>query len=348
MSIIATINHEEIRNQVIDFNDAFSDEMRKLHTWCIKSASSDSRAATYLKESIRLSLIKFNKQFLNNKLADPIILEIFNNAWGLGPLTKYDTDDVDEIMVGKDRRISYEKRGKIYKTNDYFESDEHLLSVIRRLISANKSTDLSLTNPKVECERLNGDRITVTIPPISKYIELNIRKFDSFVPKTDSLISGGTITKEMVKELELLVRHKANIKVVGEMGSGKSTFLKWLIGFSPEDERVGILESDFELNPDKWHPNIDFVQLRERAGYTYPMLFQTMLRQNLKRVVVGEIRNGAEVFLYRYACVRGMSGSMASSHSTSAMDAIRDDAIEPDIQKTSKWKKGMLFYRGSG
>ena len=165
------------------------------------------------------------------------------------------------------------------------------------------------------------------------------------MPKTEDLIKSGTITEEMVKTVDILIRGKANIKIVGEMGSGKSTFLKWAIGFCPEGERVGILETDFELNPDRWYPHLDFVQLRERVqiNKTLSNLFEVMLRQNLKRVILGEMRNGLEIYQFLYACTRGLSGSIGTSHSMSAENVLDDDAgmiveanLSRDKQETKK------------
>ena len=334
-----------IRNRVIDFNDSYSKEMKELHTKAIIAASAgDSQAKIYLKEMIRLRLIQYDRKYLDPLVADPLVDEIFGENWGLGKLEQYDKPDIDEVMV-VGTSISYEKRGKIYKSPDSFESEEEVVNIIRRLLEYDNSVDISSTNPARSGERKNGDRVTAAIPPVAKYVTLNIRKFDSFVPKTEDLLKSGTITEEMVKTVDILIRGKANIKIVGEMGSGKSTFLKWAIGFCPEGERVGILETDFELNPDRWYPHLDFVQLRERAqiNKTLSNLFEVMLRQNLKRVILGEMRNGLEIYQFLYACTRGLSGSIGTSHSMSAENVLDDDAgmiveanLSRDKQETKK------------
>lgn len=336
---------ELIRNRVIDFNDSYSKEMKELHTKAIIAASAgDSQAKIYLKEMIRLRLIQYDRKYLDPLVADPLVDEIFGENWGLGKLEQYDKPDIDEVMV-VGTSISYEKRGKIYKSPDSFESEEEVVNIIRRLLEYDNSVDISSTNPARSGERKNGDRVTAAIPPVAKYVTLNIRKFDSFVPKTEDLIKSGTITEEMVKTVDILIRGKANIKIVGEMGSGKSTFLKWAIGFCPEGERVGILETDFELNPDRWYPHLDFVQLRERVqiNKTLSNLFEVMLRQNLKRVILGEMRNGLEIYQFLYACTRGLSGSIGTSHSMSAENVLDDDAgmiveanLSRDKQETKK------------
>lgn len=318
---------KQVTSRVIDFDDSFSDEMKSLHTQIIMAASSeDERAKIYLKEMIRLRLIQLDSQYLDKELADPLIDEIYGESWGISILEPYDRDNIDEIMV-VGTTVSIEERGVIRRLPIRFKSEADVINVMRRLQEYDNSADISATNPTKSWERRNGDRVTISLPPVAKVPTLNIRKFDSFLPKTEDLISSGTLTEEMIETISCLVKGKANIKVTGEQGSGKSTFLKWAIGFCQEGERVGILETDFELNPDKQYPHLDFVQLRERKqiNQTLSGLFEVMLRQNLKRVVVGEMRNGLEVYQFLYACNR-MSGSMGTSHAMSAEIVIDADA----------------------
>lgn len=335
---------KRVTSRVIDFDDSFSEEMKAMHTNIILSASSeDVRSKIYLKEMIRLRLIQQDLKYLDKKLADPLVEEIFGENWGIGVLEPYDLDHIDEIMV-VGTTVSIEEKGKIRRLPVKFKSETELLNVMRRLQEYDNSADISATNPTKSWERRNGDRVTISIPPVAKYPTLNIRKFDSFLPVTSELISSGTINQEMVDYLDILIKGKANIKIIGEQGSGKSTFLKWALGFCQEGERVGSLETDFELNPEKLYPHIDFVQLRERKqiGKTLSGLFEVMLRQNLKRIILGEMRNGLEVYQFLYACNRGMSGSIGTSHSMSAERAIDDDAsmvVEANLSRDKEATK---------
>lgn len=340
---------EEIKLRVIDFKDSYSEELRNAHTKMITlSSTGDKKAKRYMKEFIRQELIKIDKGYKDKELAEPVIEEIYANNWGLGILEKYDKDDVDELMIDG-LSISIEKSGKLINLPEKFESYEAALKVIRRVLEFDNSIDISKKNPIRYAERKDGARITAAIPPIAKMPYLNIRKFESFVPTTEKLISAGTITPKMAELIELFVVGKANISIIGEMGSGKSTFAKWALGFIPQGERVGMLETVFELNPETLYPNLNFVQLREQeqAGVMLTDLFKLSLRQNVKRILLGEMRSGEEVYQYIYACTRGHSGSIGTSHSLTAMSLL-DDYADMIIESGLSNNKDAMKERIAG
>ena len=57
----------------------------------------------------------------------------------------------------------------------------------------------------------------------------------------------GSITEEIAKKLEMLVKAKYNIFISGGTGSGKTTFLNALSNYIPKDERVITIEDSAEL-----------------------------------------------------------------------------------------------------
>ncbi len=322
------VDYERIRRNIIDFKDSFSDNLRKSHTKMIVDASrGDEKAKKYLKECIRQELIRIDSRYKDKDVADHIIIEIFSKYWGLGILEKYDKSDVDELMING-TRISIEKGGKIIDLPERFESEEEAIKVIRRVLEFDDGLDISRKNPVKYAERKDGSRITAAIPPMAKIPLLNIRKFDSFIPTTENLVASGTVTKRMLDVIDLLIRGKANISIIGEMGSGKTSFTNWAIGRLPVGERIGTLETVFELKTEMY-PSLYFVQLREQLQLnkgTLGDLFQLLLRQNVKRVLLGEMRSGSEVFQYIYACTRGHSGSFGTSHNINAEGMLDDYA----------------------
>lgn len=322
------IDYERIRRNIIDFKDCYSDNLRRTHTKMIINASrGDIKSKKYLKECIRQELIRIDCRYKNKEIADSIIIEIFSKYWGLGILEKYDQYDVDELMIDG-TRISIEKGGKIIDIPEKFESEEEVIRVIRRVLEFDDTLDISKKNPVKYAERKDGSRITAAIPPMAKTPYLNIRKFDSFIPTTENLIASGTVTKRMIDVIDLLIKGKANISIIGEMGSGKTSFTNWAIGRLPVGERVGTLETVFELKTEMY-PHLYFVQLREQLHLnkgTLGDLFQLLLRQNVKRILLGEMRSGSEVFQYIYSCTRGHSGSFGTSHNMNAEGMLDDYA----------------------
>lgn len=339
-------NH--LRQSIADFKDNYSQDLRNAHTqMIIKASAGDIKAKKYIKECLRQELIRINKKYKDKKIAQPLIDEVYANNWGLGILEKYDTDDIDELMING-TEISIEKGGVIIPLPERFESNEEALKVIRRVLEFDNNLDISAKNPKRQAERADGARITAAIPPIAKVPTLNIRKHESFVPTTDNLIAKGTIPKELVMSADVVIRGRANIAVIGEMGSGKTAFIRWLLGFIPEHQRIGILETTFELNPEKLYPDVTFVQMRENIfedDQKLTDLFQLMLRQNVNRIMLGEVRSGQELYQYKYACNRGHSGGIMSGHYMDAESFLTDGAdmiIEAGLGNDKKNAKDGL------
>lgn len=339
---------EHLRFSVIDFKSSYSQDLRKLHTqMIIKASQGDTKAKSYIKEFLRLELIRLDKSYKDKVIANPIIDRVYANNWGLGVLDKYDTPDVDELMIDG-KKCFIEKAGVIIPLDEEFDTEEDAVKVIRRVLEFDNSLDISSKNPKKQAERSDGARITAAIPPISKVPTLSIRKHESFLPTTENLINIGTIPEELVPLIDILIKGRANIAVIGEMGSGKTAFIRWLLSFIPKNQRIGILETTFEINPEKLYPDVTFVQLRENEfeeGQKLTDLFQLMLRLNVKRIMLGEVRSGRELYQYKYACNRGHSGGIMSGHYMDAESFLTDGAdmiIEAGLGNDKKNAKDGL------
>lgn len=339
---------EYLRLTVTDFKSSYSQELRNMHTQMIITASQgDIKAKKYIKEFLRLELIRLDKKYKDKRLADPIIDNVYAENWGLGVLDKYDTSDIDELMIDG-TKCFIEKAGVIIPIEEEFKTIEDSIKVIRRVLEFDNSLDISAKNPKKQAERADGARITAAIPPIAKVPTLNIRKHESFLPTTENLIKAGTIPKEIVPLIDLMIKGRANIAVIGEMGAGKTAFIRWLLGFIPANQRIGILETTFEINPEKLYPDVTFVQMRENEfeeGQKLTDLFQLMLRQNVKRIMLGEVRSGRELYQYKYACNRGHSGGIMSGHYMDAESFLTDGAdmiIEAGLGNDKKNAKDGL------
>lgn len=315
-----------VRAAVIALSERETPEVREMNTSLIAKASSgDPEAKQFVLDKVALILEDWFPNKKGTDEMDTMIREVYAYNWGLGPLDKYDTDDVDELMING-LRISIEKRGKIITCPERFMTMQEAMNVIRRALEYDGSTDVNEQNPIVYAERADGARITVAIPPASKEPTMNIRKFSSFVPTTENLIKVGTITPEIAQFIRLIVEGKANLIVLGEMGSGKTTFMTWILGFMKPDERIGLLETVFEVNPERYYPDHYFVQLRECPVASLDAEFRELLRANVKRILVGEMRSGKDLQNYKMGCTRGQPGCVGTFHSSSAMQFVSDAA----------------------
>jgi len=148
----------------------------------------------------------------------------------------------------------------------------------------------------------------------------------------DDLARMGMLAKPAAEFLGAAVRARLSIVISGDQGAGKTTLLRALIGAIPETERFGTLETDYELlthlQPNRRH----VVALQSRLGmgervdghqvgeYSVADLMPEALRQNLSRLIVGEVR-GVEASAMFEAMQAG-AGTMSTTHAHSAMSTI--------------------------
>ncbi len=316
------MEYKELENYTYDriTNMEFkTKELSDLHSqMLIKCPAGDIGAKNYIMTMVRSILSEIN---VPEEEIKPIADKIFSQKWGLKLLDKYNLHDVDEIIL-IDKKILLKKQGDIIEVDEQFSDVEEVVSVMRRSIEFDKTKDINELNPSVTAERSDGARIQITMPPLSRYPVQNIRKFDSFVPTTQNMLYSGTFTEKEIEMLSIFVKGRANILVIGEPESGKTTTIKWLINYSHNKLIIGLLENDFEMNPEKLYPNKYFISLRKRDGYSLGDLFTILLQKSVNLVIVTEaLSNEAEVLVR--AMTRGLDGSMGTAHITDA-DSVPD------------------------
>jgi pilus assembly protein CpaF len=255
------------------------------------------------------------------RLFEQIVAEIL----GLGPLEPLLADEtVTEVMVNGAKNIYVERGGKIERTNTTFESDEHLMRIIDRIV-APLGRRIDESSPMVDARLPDGSRVNAVIPPISLVgPTLTVRKFARSPFTVQDLINFGTLTPESVEFLRACVMARINVIISGGTGSGKTTLLNVMSGFIPNDERIVTIENAAELQLRQEHvvtlesrpPNIE-----GRGMITIRDLVINTLRMRPDRIVVGEVR-GAETLDMLQAMNTGHDGSLTTLHSNSPRDTL--------------------------
>ncbi len=256
-----------------------------------------------------------------HRLFEQIVAEII----GFGPLQPLLEDEsVTEVMVNGSKNIYVERKGKITRVPLAFESDEHVMRIIDRIV-APLGRRIDESSPMVDARLPDGSRVNAVIPPISLVgPTITVRLFSKKPFTVEQLIELGTITPEAIQFLKACVQAKLNIVVSGGTGSGKTTMLNVLSGFIPSDERIVTIENAAELQLRQEHvvtlesrpPNIE-----GRGEVTIQNLVVNSLRMRPDRIVVGEIRDGAALDMLQ-AMNTGHDGSMTTAHSNSPRDTI--------------------------
>ncbi|MCD6401986.1 MAG: CpaF family protein [Anaerolineales bacterium] len=256
-----------------------------------------------------------------HRLFEQIVAEIL----GFGPLQSLLEDEtITEVMVNGAKNIYIERAGRLHRVPLSFESDEHVMRIIDRIV-APLGRRIDESSPYVDARLQDGSRVNAVIPPISLVGPvLTIRKFFKNPITIEHLIEYGTITPEALQFLKACVEARLNIVISGGTGSGKTTLLNILSQYIPSDERIVTIENAAELRLRQEHvvtlesrpPNIE-----GRGEVTIRQLVINSLRMRPDRIIVGEIRDDAAIDMLQ-AMNTGHDGSMTTAHSNSPRDTL--------------------------
>ncbi len=244
---------------------------------------------------------------------------------GLGPIEPLMADPhVTDILVNGPNVVYVEKEGHLHRTSVRFTGNDHLISIIERIVSrVGRRVDES--SPMVDARLPDGSRVNAIIPPLA--IDgpmLSIRRFGREAMGVDALIARGSLTRAMAELLDALVKTRINFLISGGTGSGKTTLLNVMSGFISESERIITIEDAAELRLQQPHivrletrpPNIE-----GRGEINQRALVRNSLRMRPDRIIIGEVR-GAEVLDMLQAMNTGHDGSMTTIHANSPRDAL--------------------------
>ena len=306
--------------------------MIKLKTYLITAVAREFSQAT-ASAAERSTLVKeaLNKTFEQTgvKLPESLRQELFHDVLdeliGFGPITGLLEDpDISEVMVNRSHQVYIERQGKLLETHVRFDSDEHIMRVIERIVSP-LGRRVDADSPMVDARLPDGSRVNAVIPPVA--IDgplLTIRKFTKTKLKIEDLIEFDTLTQTMCDFLRACVRGRLNIVISGGTGSGKTTLLNVLSDFIPENERVLTIEDSAELRLSQTHvvrmesrpPDID-----GRGQVTIRDMVKNALRMRPDRIIVGECRGGEALDMLQ-AMNTGHDGSLTTLHANSPRDAL--------------------------
>jgi pilus assembly protein CpaF len=276
-------------------------------------------------EGMAIEIMKEDESFRGNIDRKKVVTELINDLTGFGPINPLLLDDaVSEVMVNGPKHVYCERNGRLELTSIQFRDDEHVMSVIEKIVSP-LGRRIDESSPMVDARLPDGSRVNAIIPPLAlNGPTITIRKFSKEPFQISDLINFGTVSEEMAIFLEACVKARLNLFVSGGTGSGKTTTLNVLSNFIPDDERIVTIEDAAELQLGQEHvvslesrpPNIE-----GKGAITIRDLVRNSLRMRPDRIIIGEVR-GAEALDMLQAMNTGHDGSLATGHSNSARDMI--------------------------
>ncbi len=301
---------ERLRKKVIDEMDLFREVTEE-----------------ELYEAIDRSLIDLGRQeyiCIQDKLK--LRRDIFNSIRRLDVLQELIEDpEITEIMVNGPKHIFIEKAGRLYQSDQYFESTQKLEDVIQQIVSHSNRV-VNEACPIVDSRLADGSRVNIVLGPIAmEGPVITIRKFPEHPITIERLIELEAISKEVSEFLRQLVIAGYNIFISGGTGSGKTTFLNVLSNFIPREERIITIEDSAELQI-RNIPNLVRLEVRNANTegsheITIRDLIKTALRMRPDRIIVGEVRDAAAVDMLQ-AMNTGHDGSLSTGHANSPADML--------------------------
>ncbi len=318
------------RRAVPRARDAYMDLKTRVQNQLIAELdpSMDVSLAHEMRETIRElyeGILQEESIVLGRKERDALFEQIVAEILGLGPLEALLSDDsVTEIMCNGPKYVFVERKGRLQRVNITFESNEHLMRIIERIV-APLGRRIDESSPTVDARLKDGSRVNAVIPPIAlNGPTLTIRKFFTTPLTIDDLVRYGSVTEETVEFLRACVIAAVNVIVSGGTGTGKTTFLNVLSSFIPGDDRIITIENAAELQLRQEHvvtlesrpPNVE-----GKGEISIRDLVINSLRMRPDRIVVGECRGGETLDMLQ-AMNTGHEGSMTTLHANNSRDAL--------------------------
>jgi pilus assembly protein CpaF len=306
--------------------------MAKLKAFLINAITremeADPPALHERQKVIQENLVKAYQQTrvnLPESIKQQLFHDIQDDLLGYGPIQPLLEDPtITEVMVNAYNKVYIERKGKLIKTNITFESDEHVMRIIDRIILP-LGRRVDADSPSVDARLPDGSRVNAVIPPVAlDGPSITIRKFAKDKLSIQQLIDLGSITPQMSEFLRACVVSKLNIIISGGTGSGKTTLLNILSSFIPEEDRIVTIEDAAELRLQQDHIvrlETKVANLDGRGQVTTRDLVRNSLRMRPDRIVVGEVRGGEALDMLQ-AMNTGHDGSLTTLHANSPRDAL--------------------------
>src|SRR5215204_347710 len=241
------------------------------------------------------------------------VTAVENAVFGYGRLQPLlDMPDVENIEIhGWDSVVVQSGDGHRERMPPVAESDAELVEAIRFLgQNSEPSRPFDDTHPTMTLALGERFRLHALAFGLSHRPSIVIRQHTLTDVSLADLAQGGLLPYEVAQFLDAAILARKSMVISGDQGAGKTTLLRALIKSIPLNERFGTLETDYELMTHLQPGRENILALQARVGhgetsggsrvgdFTISDLVPEALRQNLSRLVVGEVRGGEAAAMF--------------------------------------------------
>ncbi|SDY20147.1 type IV secretion system protein VirB11 [Lysobacter sp. yr284] len=284
----------------------------------------------------------------------------------LGILEYMSSPDVTEICINRPGELYLETRAGWQRLEvpslTFDRARQFCTAVVNESNTGQRITD---ADPVVSLTFPTGQRAQFVIPPacdagkVSITIRLPSKHNKTLQQYQDDgffqqiLESTAAVSEQDRELLEIrgqrnyaeffkkAVQYKKNIVVAGATGSGKTTFMKSLVGHIPDYERLVTIEDARELFITQ--PNVVHLLYskggQSTSNVTAKSCMEACLRMKPDRIILAELR-GDESFYFIRNCASGHPGSITSCHAGSTAQTWDQLAL---MVKASNEGSGLEF-----
>ena len=262
-------------------------------------------------------------------------LAVENAIFGYGRLQPlFEIVDAENIEIhGCDSVVVQYSDGRREPRPPVADSDEELVEAIRFLgESVSPARPFDDAHPMLTLALGDRFRLHAIGFGLSYRPSITIRQHTLTDIDLRRLSGTGMMPEEVARFLHAAVLARKSMVISGDQGAGKTTLLRALIAAIPENERFGTLETDYELLTHLQPHRRNMLALQSRVGmgeiqdgrrvgeFTVADLIPEALRQNLSRLIVGEVRGGEAGAMFE-AMTAG-AGTLSTTHSHSAASTM--------------------------
>ena len=284
--------------------------------------------------------------------------EVFNGfesfIWRYDVLDELiEDDDISDIKVYDWNHVRVKRLGKREGSDLRFRSERHYAKFVEHVAIKNKvsisdqNAAQNFVDKESSPDAILRFNITTGFINSSGKPVLHIRKIPKHKLTEEKLIELGFFTKEQADYFKKRVREGEGFLLAGKGGSGKTTFLNWLIEQLPDDVSGLVIQENEELHSN--HPDMAFQHTVQNRGegkieYNLGDLARNGLLTDIDYFIIGEIK-GAEALYLLNAVYTGAKG-WATVHGASATEAMKKlvDYIKYNSDYTQDEALQMLVH----
>jgi pilus assembly protein CpaF len=259
------------------------------------------------------------------------VTAVENAVFGYGRLQPLlEMPDVENVEIhGWNSVVVQYGDGRREQMPPVADSDAELIEAIRFLgQNSEPSRPFDDTHPTMTLALGERFRLHALAFGLSYRPSIVIRQHTLTDVSLADLADGGLMPYEVAQCLDAAILARKSMVISGDQGAGKTTLLRALINSIPLNERFGTLETDYELMTHLQPGRENILALQSRVGhgetsggsrvgdFTISELVPEALRQNLSRLVVGEVRGGEAAAMFE--AMQAGTGTLSTTHSHSA------------------------------